>query len=556
MTANAHADQRQHLPHQPHQRSARSSATATDADGEDAQVGYTVPVSIAPRDRARHADPRRQPGSAGHHPRFAHPRQRHRGQPGRHGLEWLRGRVGRAATTTAAPRPVGRPRPDGLRHESTAANDPDSCDQSSREGLAVVLSTAAPTTTWNCGIDRLPGDRQPGLRPRRRGNDPNGLTVYGCDYPTSAQPRPGQQRRRRRVRVLRRLGRRRPPRGDQATRTTTSTPTTASAAACSSCVIHQAGDRRRQGLRGGQRRERRRHRRHTDTPSSLPNYANITITEQRQTTTSTTPGSSACAPGPGSTCGTSIQTRTASVRACARRGADGHAHRRGSTPDGEPVQRHVGDQQLVALHAGRTPSDGRQGASTAPAGDTTDLQTWFDAGSDNSARTDPEPSVPEPGYPHATEHGALAAAAFAVAARKGSAHAQRSDRPQTVLACAALTSERERGNHVEIHEHHSARPLPLCTMLGGPRRAPCSGRAVRRLARHRACRFRFNVTSATTIGALQITADYAAAAALGDIRDPPICTLRRPGRPARTTISSHAGDGYADTTGFPAPARS
>lgn len=62
-------------------------------------------------------------------------------------------------------------------------NDPVSCDFST-EGLGAVLRTGGTSSDWNCGsIDYLVIDN-PGYDIDGMGNDTNGLTVYGCDYPT------------------------------------------------------------------------------------------------------------------------------------------------------------------------------------------------------------------------------------------------------------------------------------------------------------------------------------------------------------------------------------
>lgn len=67
------------------------------------------------------------------------------------------------------------------------------------------------------------------------------------------------------------------------------------------------------------------------------------------------------------------------------------------------------------------------------------------------------------------------------------------------------------------------------------------------------CPVSFNVTSSQTIGALQITTDYASASALGDIVE---CTVEQAGS---SDVLLDANDntatvGYADTTGFTGPA--
>lgn len=62
-------------------------------------------------------------------------------------------------------------------------NDSTSCDFAT-EGLEAVLRTGGTSNDWNCGsIDHLVIDN-PGYDLDGMGNDTNGLTVYGCDYPT------------------------------------------------------------------------------------------------------------------------------------------------------------------------------------------------------------------------------------------------------------------------------------------------------------------------------------------------------------------------------------
>jgi len=73
------------------------------------------------------------------------------------------------------------------------------------------------------------------------------------------------------------------------------------------------------------------------------------------------------------------------------------------------------------------------------------------------------------------------------------------------------------------------------------------------LAQGMLCPVSFNVTSSQTLGALQITTDYASASLLGDIVE---CTVEQTG--ASDVLLDGAGNaatvGYADTTGFTGPA--
>lgn len=95
--------------------------------------------------------------------------------------------------------------------------------------------------------------------------------------------------------------------------------------------------------------------------------------------------------------------------------------------------------------------------------------------------------------------------------------------------------------------------LPVGKVLAGLGAALFLAAPSTALAQGKVCPVTFSVSSATELGALQITADYAAASALGDILD---CTVE----PTGTTdvlVDAMANDatiGYADTTGFTGPA--
>lgn len=95
--------------------------------------------------------------------------------------------------------------------------------------------------------------------------------------------------------------------------------------------------------------------------------------------------------------------------------------------------------------------------------------------------------------------------------------------------------------------------LPVGAVLAGLGAAFVLAAPSMALAQGKLCPVEISVTSTETIGALQITADYAAAAALGDIVD---CTVAPTGLDD-VDVDDVANDvvlGYADSTGFTGPA--
>ena len=108
-------------------------------------------------------------------------------------------------------------------------------------------------------------------------------------------------------------------------------------------------------------------------------------------------------------------------------------------------------------------------------------------------------------------------------------------------------------NNIESGFRARSLNLPVGKMLAGLGAALFLAAPSTALAQGKICPVTFSVTSNETLGALQITADYAAVSALGDITD---CTIVPTG--VTDVLVDAPGNsatmGYADTTGFTGPA--